>query len=72
MGSVDFSGVTRKICLEWLPDIQLGEYVIVHVGFALSKIDEKDAIETLKLFEQMGELPNELGPDPAGPDSDSR
>jgi hydrogenase expression/formation protein HypC len=72
MGSVDFSGIQRKICLEWLPEIQIGDYVIVHVGFAISKIDEQDAVETLKLFEQMGELPDEPGPEGPGSDPGAR
>jgi hydrogenase expression/formation protein HypC len=71
MGDVDFSGIKRRVCLEWLPDTRVGEYVIVHVGFAISKIDEQEALETLKLFEQMGELPSELDAGPAGPDPDS-
>ena len=79
MGSVDFSGITRTICLEWLPDVTVGEYVIVHVGFAIGTIDEQEAVETLKLFAQMGALPDGRshggqspdgqGPDGAGPDA---
>jgi hydrogenase expression/formation protein HypC len=69
MGEVDFSGVRRRVCLEWLPDTQIGEYVIVHVGFALSKIDEVEALETLKLFREMGELPENSGDEPANPNS---
>ncbi len=56
MGKVSFNGIARSVCLEWLPDVQVGEYVIVHVGFAISKLDEKEALETLSLIEQMGGL----------------
>lgn len=53
MGKVDFSGVARRVCLEHLPDVRVGEYVLVHVGFALSRID---AAEAAKVFEILGEL----------------
>lgn len=53
MGKVDFSGVARRVCLEHLPDVKIGEYVLVHVGFALSRID---AAEAAKVFEILGEL----------------
>jgi hydrogenase expression/formation protein HypC len=53
MGQVSFGGIEKKVCLEWVPDVQIGEYVIVHVGFAISKMDEKEAMETLKLFEEI-------------------
>ena len=56
MGKVSFSGVVKEICLEWVPEAKIGDYVIVHVGFALSVIDEKEAEETLKLFEQIDEI----------------
>lgn len=56
MGKVSFSGVTKDICLQWIPDVQVGEYVLAHVGFALSKIDEKDAEETLSVLKEMGDL----------------
>jgi hydrogenase expression/formation protein HypC len=56
MGNVNFAGINRRVCLEWLPDVKVGEYVLVHVGFALTKVDEKDAEETLTMLRQMGEL----------------
>lgn len=65
MGKVDFGGVVREACLEYLPDIQLGDYTIVHVGFGISRLDEKEARETLELLQQMdmlsGELPSDGG-----------
>jgi len=68
MGDVSFGGIIRTVCLEWLPEVRAGEYVIVHVGFAISKLDEADALETLRLLEQMGDITSELGdqPDPGG------
>jgi hydrogenase expression/formation protein HypC len=71
MGTVSFGGVQKRICLEWLPEIQIGEYVIVHVGFALSKVDEKEALETLALFKEMDDLESE-GLRPEGPDTPPR
>ena len=56
MAKVNFGGVIKDICIQWLPDVQLGDYVLVHVGFALSKIDPKDAEETLEILQQMGDL----------------
>jgi len=53
MGTVSFAGVEKRVCLEWVPDVKIGDYVIVHVGFALSTVDEKEALETLELFRQM-------------------
>jgi len=58
MGKVSFGGIQKDVCLEWLPDVKVGEYVVVHVDFAISKVDEKEAIETLKMFEEIGELDN--------------
>jgi len=59
MGNVSFAGVQKNVCLEWLPDVQVGQYVIVHVGFALSTVDESEALETLKMLREMGELGEE-------------
>jgi len=53
MGNVSFGGVQKKICLEWVPEVRVGDYVIVHVGFALSTVDEEEALETLKLFKEI-------------------
>jgi hydrogenase expression/formation protein HypC len=60
MGMVDFSGVRKEVCLAYVPDLQVGDYTIVHVGFALSKIDEAAAQETLHVLSQMGVLEEEL------------
>ncbi len=45
MGKMDFDGITKNICLAYVPDIQIGEYALVHVGFAIEKLDEKSALE---------------------------
>ena len=66
MGKVSFGGIQKRICLEWVPDVKAGEYVIVHVGFAISKMDEKEAMETLKLFAEIDASLDELQP----PDSE--
>jgi hydrogenase expression/formation protein HypC len=50
MGKVSFGGIVKRICLDWVPEIKLGEYVIVHVGFAISKVNEEEALETIKMF----------------------
>ena len=60
MGRVDFGGVIKDVCLAYLPEIAVGDYTIVHVGFAISKIDEASAKETLKTFEELGLLEEEL------------
>jgi len=61
MATIDFDGITKDICLAYLPDMQIGDYAIVHVGFAISKIDETSALETLQLFRDLGVLEQELG-----------
>jgi hydrogenase expression/formation protein HypC len=53
MGKVSFGGILRQVCLDWVPDVKVGEYVIVHVGFAISKMDEREAMETLQLFDEI-------------------
>ncbi|HLE33420.1 MAG TPA: HypC/HybG/HupF family hydrogenase formation chaperone [Bacteroidota bacterium] len=63
MGTVSFGGVQKSVCLDWIPELKVGEYVIVHVGFAISKMNEKDAQETLRLLEEMAEVKDELDPD---------
>lgn len=61
MARVDFGGIAKEVCLEFVPDLQVGEYTIVHVGFALQRLDEQSALETLALFRQLGELDREFG-----------
>ena len=68
MGIVDFGGIHKKVCLEWVPEANVGDYVIVHVGFAISKLDEQEALETLRLFRELEGGLDELG----GSDQESR
>jgi hydrogenase expression/formation protein HypC len=59
MARVDFGGITRDACLSYVPDARVGEYVLVHVGFAISKVEEEEAQRTYKYLEEMDQL-NEL------------
>jgi hydrogenase expression/formation protein HypC len=52
MANVDFSGVIKEVCIEWVPGAKVGDYVIVHAGFALSLLNEAEAIESLKLIHE--------------------
>jgi hydrogenase expression/formation protein HypC len=61
MATVDFGGVVKEVCLEYLPDLQVGEYAIVHVGFALQRLDEESARQTLALFDELGLIEEEFG-----------
>jgi hydrogenase expression/formation protein HypC len=56
MGKVDFGGVRKDACLAYIPEVQLGDYVIIHVGFAISRIDEEEALKTLEILATMGDL----------------
>jgi hydrogenase expression/formation protein HypC len=60
VGRVNFGGVVKDVCLAYLPDVAVGDYTIVHVGFALSRIDESSARETLRTFTELGLLAEEL------------
>jgi hydrogenase expression/formation protein HypC len=62
MGKVSFGGIQKQICLELTPDATVDEYVIVHAGFAISKMDEEEALETLKMINDMESLGNEFNP----------
>jgi hydrogenase expression/formation protein HypC len=62
MGKVDFGGVVREACLAYVPEAEIGNYTIVHVGFALNLIDEDEAQKTLELLSEIGALEEELGP----------
>jgi hydrogenase expression/formation protein HypC len=56
MGKLDFGGTVRKCCLQCLPEAVVGDYALVHVGFAISLVDEAEAARTYQLLEEMGEL----------------
>lgn len=60
MGMVDFGGVTREVCLDYVPEAQVGQYVLIHVGFAISLMDEEEAQETLKLIKEVADFENEI------------
>ena len=61
MATIDFDGIRKEICLAYLPDMKVGQWAIVHVGFAISQVDEKSALETLQMFKDLGVLEEELG-----------
>ncbi len=56
MARVQFGGITREACLEYQPDAAVGDYVVVHVGFAISKLDEEEARRTYELLAEMDQL----------------
>ncbi len=60
-GRMDFGGVLKEVCLAYVPEAEVGDYAIVHVGFAISRIDEESALETLRLLGEIGMLEHELG-----------
>ena len=61
MAQVDFGGLRKEVCLAYIPDVQVDEYVIVHVGFAIQRLDERSAQETLANFDRLGILEEEFG-----------
>lgn len=63
MGKVNFGGIVKEVCLEYVPEANVGDYTIVHVGFAITRLDEESALETLKMFEELGVLGEELNPE---------
>ena len=65
-GRVQFGGIVREVRLDFVPEAATGDYVLVHVGFAISKIDEQEAQRTYQALEELGALQDELGPDQAG------
>ena len=69
MSKVDFGGITREACLEYLPDTKVGDYVLVHVGFAISKVDEEEAARTYQYLAEMDQL-GELSPPGMGEPGD--
>lgn len=59
-GQVEFGGIKREVCLDFVPEAGIGDYVLVHVGFAISRLDEQEAHRTYEILEQMGILREEL------------
>lgn len=56
MGRIEFGGIVKEVCMAYVPEAQVGDYVLVHVGFAISRIDEQEAQEIFQYIEQIGEL----------------
>jgi hydrogenase expression/formation protein HypC len=63
MGKANFGGIVKQVCLEYTPEADAGDYVLVHVGFALGKVDEEEAARTYKLLEDMEQLSELEAPD---------
>ncbi len=61
MAKIDFSGVVKEACMEYLPEIKIGDYTLIHVGFGLSIIDEQEALETMILLNQIAAMGEEEG-----------
>ncbi len=66
MGKVDFGGVVREACLAYVPDARVGEYTVIHVGFAISRLSEEEALKTLEVIEQVVGPEDESGEDSEG------
>ena len=62
MGKVNFGGVLKEVCLDYVPEVKAGQYVLIHVGFAISVLDEEEAQETLSILREMASLDEELNP----------
>jgi hydrogenase expression/formation protein HypC len=56
MGKVSFGGIAKEVCLAYVPEAEVGDYIIVHAGFAISRLDEAEAMEVFELLNQMEEL----------------
>lgn len=61
MCKIDFGGATREACLDFVPEAKVGDYTIIHVGFAISLLSEQDAKETLALLQEIADIDEELG-----------
>ncbi len=66
MAKVQYGGIVRDACLAYTPEAKVGDYVVVHVGFAISKVDEEEAARTYKLLEEMGQLAELSAPEVEG------
>jgi hydrogenase expression/formation protein HypC len=67
MGKVDFGGVVREACLEYVPEAEVGDYIVVHVGFAISLVSEEEAQATLEMLREIIDFEDELGPEQESP-----
>ena len=61
MGKIDFGGVVKEACLAYVPEVEVGDYTIIHVGFALNRIDEEEARQSYELLKEIGAIEEELG-----------
>lgn len=64
MASVDFNGISKKVCLEHVPEAETGDYVVVHVGFALSRLNADEAARVFQLLNELGQLDELEGESP--------
>ena len=63
MAKVDYGGIFRETCLDYVPEAKVGDYCVIHVGFAISLMDEKEALETISLLKQISNFEEEIGPE---------
>ena len=63
IAKVDFGGIFREACLDYVEEAKVGDYCVIHVGFAISVLSESEAMETLELLRQIGAIEEELGPE---------
>ena len=63
MGKIAFGGVVREACLAYVPEIEVGEYTVIHVGFAISQLSEEEAQATLEILNEIADLEEEIGPE---------
>ncbi len=61
MGKVDFGGVIREACLAYVPEAEIGDYTVIHVGFAISRLSEEEAMESLETLREIIDIEEELG-----------
>jgi hydrogenase expression/formation protein HypC len=61
MGKIDFGGVIREACLSYVPEFKVGDYTLIHVGFAISILNEEEAIESLELIREIANIEEEIG-----------
>lgn len=66
MGKIDFGGVRREACLEYVPEARVGDYVVIHVGFAISRLSEEEALASLEILRQVVDLEDEIRSDVPG------
>jgi len=66
MGKIDFGGVQREACLEYVPEARVGDYTVIHVGFAISRLSEEEAMASLEILRQVVDLEEETRSDVPG------